>query len=89
MTERLIGHQSTHQRVLIMNEQLTMYDVLTPVPPMWDCAETCKHYGEKVDYPSWWFGKARCLLCDHEHYKSIVFDNRYFSYCTRYEREEE
>ena len=68
-----------------MNEQISIWDVVTPVPPMWDCRKTCKHFGEAVDYPSWWFGEGRCLLADNKSMKSILFDNCWFCYCTRYE----
>ena len=67
------------------DQQLFMYDVLTPVPQMWECRETCKHFGEHVDYPSWWNGEARCLLCTDGHTKSLIFDNRWFAWCDLYE----
>lgn len=65
-----------------MEQQLTMYDAILPVPAAWDCVETCRHFGEKVDYPDWWRGKARCLLGD---WYEIEFDNRAYICCRRYE----
>ena len=70
-------------------QQLHMYDVLMPIPPMWECKETCKHFGESVDYPSWWFGEARCTLCNTSNMKVVSFDNRGFVYCELYERRED
>ena len=52
-----------------------------------DCYKTCKHFGEKVDYPSWWFGKARCLLQTGAHTHEVEFDNTSFMYCDLYEEE--
>lgn len=72
-----------------MAEQVYMYDVITPTPTMWECVKTCKHFGENIDYPEWWFGKPRCLLPDGNCMKSILFDNRWFCYCTKYERRED
>ena len=71
-----------------MDKQMSIYDIVTPVPKMWDCTETCKHFGEKVDYPEWWNGKARCLLPAEgggAKMKSVVFDNTWYSYCSMYE----
>ena len=68
-------------------QQLFMYDVVIPVPQLHKCYGTCKHFGEKIDYPSWWFGEPRCLLCDGNHIKSILFDNRWFTYCDLYEKD--
>ena len=69
-----------------MADQLSMYDVITPVPEMWECKETCRRFGEYVDYPSWWRGQARCMLCSGNHIKTTTFDNRVFVYCDLYER---
>ena len=73
------------------DNQMSMYDFVTPVPKMWDCTETCKHFGENVDYPSWWNGKSRCLIPGegsgkNARMKSVVFDNSWFTYCTYYEK---
>lgn len=69
-------------------EQINIYDpdAITPTPALWRCRETCKRFGEHVDYPSWWNGEARCLLVDGQHMKEIVFDNMRYTYCTLYER---
>ena len=72
-----------------MAEQLSMYDVITPVPEMWDCRKTCKRYGEKVDHPPWWHGEGRCLLPGNKDIESPVFDNKCFVYCKLYERRED
>ncbi len=70
-----------------MTEQLDIWDdrVVTPVPALWVCRETCRRFGEYVDYPSWWNGEARCLLCDGSHMHGITFDNRCYIYCDLYE----
>ena len=66
--------------------QLSMYDALDPRPEMWDCRETCRHFGESVDYPSWWNGEARCCLpFTGKNTESVLFDNRWFMYCKLYE----
>ena len=72
-----------------MTEQLSMYDVITPVPEMWDCIKTCKRSGEKVDHPPWWHGEGRCLLPGNKDIESPVFDNKCFVYCKLYERRED
>lgn len=66
-------------------KQLTMYDAVTPVPPMWDCRETCRRFGELTDSPSWWHGEKRCLLVNGNNMKHVEFDNRCYIYCTLYE----
>lgn len=66
-----------------MQEQLNMYDVLCPAPQLYECMETCRRSHESIDYPSWWFGKPRCLLADIQ---LVSFDNRCFAYCSLYER---
>lgn len=66
-----------------MLEQMSMYDAVCPVPQLYDCMETCRHAKEKVDYPSWWFGRPRCMLADIQ---MVSFDNRAFAYCRLYER---
>lgn len=69
-----------------MEKQLNIFDWMVesaaPVPPIWECRESCRHFGEKVDYPDWWFGEGRCLLADTE---STVVNNRYISWCKKYE----
>lgn len=65
--------------------QLTIYDAVTPVPPMWDCRETCRRFGEQTDSPEWWHGEKRCLLANGNNMKDVVFDNRCYVYCTLYE----
>lgn len=68
-------------------KQLDMYDAIHPYPPMWECTETCRHFGEEVDSPSWWFGQKRCLLpkgmADMD---QTIFDNIVFIYCKHYEK---
>ena len=66
-------------------KQLTIYDAVTPVPPLWDCRETCRRFGEMTDSPEWWNGEKRCLLCNGNTMKHANFDNRCYIYCTLYE----
>ena len=66
-------------------QQLSMYDCLTTTPEVWDCRKTCKRFGEKVDYPSWWFGEARCLLPKNGDWEQFVFDNTVHFTCKLYE----
>jgi predicted metal-binding protein len=70
-------------------QQLDMYDIVTPVHPMWECRETCRRFGEKLDYPSWWFGEARCLLPEGNNMKHVNFDNRCYIWCDLYERRDD
>lgn len=67
--------------------QLSIYSpsACTPVPPLHECYETCKHFGENVDYPSWWNGKARCMLSTGKNLHGTVFDNLCQIWCDLYE----
>lgn len=67
-------------------EQLTMMDVVAPVPTLWKCRETCRRFGEMVDHPSWWDGEARCLLADTD---SVLFDNTWITWCKLYEEKKD
>ena len=70
----------------VRNEQVSMYDVVTPVPQLWECRETCRRFGESVDYPSWWHGEARCLLANGDTMRQLEFNNRCFIWCSLYEQ---
>ena len=74
-------------RIEMAVKQLTLFDweaeSAAPVPELYECQKTCKHFGESVDYPSWWFGEARCLLMDYE---QKVVNNRCIAWCKRYEQ---
>ena len=66
--------------------QISIYDpsACVPVPPLHMCYETCIIFGENVDYPSWWDGKARCMLGSGEHLHSTIFENRVQVWCDLY-----
>ena len=68
-------------------QQLDMYDAVTPVPPLWDCRKTCRRFGENVDSPEWWFGEKRCLLCTDPHLHVSDFDNCCQVWCDLYGEE--
>ena len=71
-----------------MEGQTDIYDAFLdtlPAPIMWECRKTCRHFGENVDYPLWWWGEARCLYPDTKTMKHAEFDNRCYIYCTLYE----
>ena len=70
-------------------KQLSMYDCLTPVPPMCECRETCKRFGEWTDSPDWWHGEVRCLLPNTFTMRQVEFDNRAYIWCTLYERKDD
>ena len=67
-------------------KQLSIFDweieSVAPVPQLWECRKTCTRFGELVDYPSWWFGEARCRLVD---IRSKVINNTYVAWCENYE----
>ena len=66
-------------------EQIEFHEAITPVPPLWQCKETCSRFGELVDSPKWWFGEERCLLCTAPHLHVTEFDNRAMVWCDLYE----
>ena len=69
-------------------DQISIYDIdpdVDPQPEMWDCRKTCARFGEKVDYPEWWNGEARCLY-GFDKVDQVVHDNVTHFYCRFYER---
>ena len=66
-------------------EQLSIYDTIAPVPERWKCRETCRRFGENVDAPGWWNGEKRCLYPNSDTMRSVLFDNRWYTWCTMYE----
>ena len=81
--------EGTVREAMDNSKQLSIFDweaeSAAPVPTLWDCRRTCKRFGEKVDYPSWWFGEARCLLVE---IKSKSVNNKSVAWCTKYECKE-